>query len=284
MFTRRRFLGAGSLLSLSPILPSILANTARAATAEADGRVLVVVQLGGGNDGLNTVVPYADDGYARAADKLRLKTGELHKLDDHVGLHPRMRPAKELFDDGRLSIVQNVGYPNPDRSHFRSMAIWQTTQFDDARHNEYGWLGRALDLGRSRPGAAADAVFVGREQTPVALWGRRSSATALATPDDLQLAAGLKPSAAAGPPNDSAIDQFVTTQVLSAYTAADEFASSQSNRPAAAQPNYPTTQLAGDLRVISQLLQSGAPSRLLRHPGRLRHTLQPAVCPCPIAG
>ena len=146
MFTRRRFLGAGSLLSLSPILPSILANTARAATAAADERVLVVMQLGGGNDGLNTVVPYADDGYARSRDKLRLKTDKLHKLDDHVGLHPRMRPAKELFDDGRLSIVGNVGYPNPDRSHFRSMAIWQTAHFDDARHNEYGWLGRALDL------------------------------------------------------------------------------------------------------------------------------------------
>ena len=105
MFSRRRFLQTSSLLSLSPILPTILANTARAATAAADERVLVVIQIGGGNDGLNTVVPYADDLYGRARNKLRLKTDKLHKLDDQVALHPRMKAAKELFDDGRLSIV-----------------------------------------------------------------------------------------------------------------------------------------------------------------------------------
>ena len=151
MFTRRRFLQTSSLLSLSPILPTLLANTARAATAGADERVLVVVQLGGGNDGLNTVVPYGDDLYAKARNQLRLKTDELHKLDDHVALHPRMKAAKQLFDDGRLTVVQNVGYPNPDRSHFRSMAIWQTATLDDARHNEYGWLGRASTPGRRKP-------------------------------------------------------------------------------------------------------------------------------------
>ena len=127
------------------MLPTLFANTARAVTAAPDDRVLVVIQLDGGNDGLNTVVPYADDGYGRARNKLRLETDKLHKLSDHVALHPNMRAAKELFDDGRLSIVGGVGYPNPDRSHFRSMAIWQTAKFDDAQHRGYGWLGSALD-------------------------------------------------------------------------------------------------------------------------------------------
>lgn len=80
-----------------------------------------------------------------ACEKLRLPSDRLHKLDDHVGLHPSMRSAKELFDGGRLAIVQGVGYPNPDRSHFRSMKIWQTASFNDADHDGYGWLGRALD-------------------------------------------------------------------------------------------------------------------------------------------
>ena len=121
--------------------------------------------------------------------KLRLDANKLHKLDDCTGLHPNMRAAKELFDDGRLAIVQGVGYPNPDRSHFRSMKIWQTARFDDEQHDGYGWLGRALDQQHARePGsAAAGAIYVGEQETPVALWGRRSVATALARADDLKL-------------------------------------------------------------------------------------------------
>ena len=111
----------------------MLCRAAKAATAEADGKVLVVIQLDGGNDGINTVVPFGDDGYAKARVKLRLDTNKLHKLNDHVGLHPQMQSAKALFDDGRLAIVQGVGYPNPDRSHFRSMRIWQTASMDDER-------------------------------------------------------------------------------------------------------------------------------------------------------
>ena len=85
---------------------------------------------------------------AATAEALRLDVARLHKLNDLVGLHPQMRAAKELFDDGRLTIVQGVGYPNPNRSHFESMRIWQTARFDTEEHQGYGWLGRALDLRR----------------------------------------------------------------------------------------------------------------------------------------
>ena len=164
MLSRRKFLQSSSIVSLSPVLPAILGSTARAAATGSDETVLVVIQLDGGNDGINTVVPFADDLYGKVRNKLRLETERLHKLSDHVGLHPSMGTAKELFDDGRLSIVQGVGYPNPDRSHFRSMRIWQTASFDDADHDSYGWLGRALDQQPQphrppppppRPGAAA---------------------------------------------------------------------------------------------------------------------------------
>ena len=151
MLSRRKFiLHSSSLVSLSPLVPTMLWRAAQAATPQADAKVLVVIQLDGGNDGLNTVVPYGDDAYAKARVKLRLETRELHKLDDHVGLHPRMKSAKALFDDGRLAIVQGVGYPNPDKSHFRSMRIWQTASMDDAAHNSYGWLGQALDRSPAR--------------------------------------------------------------------------------------------------------------------------------------
>jgi uncharacterized protein (DUF1501 family) len=265
MLSRRRFLQTSSLVSLSPLLPCILGNTARAAAAAPDSRALVVIQLDGGNDGLNTVVPFADDGYAKARDKLRLETGELHKLDDRVALHRSMKAAKGLFDDGRLCVVQGVGYPNPDRSHFRSMRIWQTATFDDGQHNSYGWLGRTLDQpAPMNHGGPAKAIYVGDQETPVALWSRRSEATALASAEDLELT--LKPSTAASPPDSKghgpALGQFVSKQVLSAYAAADEFARNRAGKQTASVSTYPDTTLGSNLRLISELLQSGAQSRV----------------------
>ena len=97
-----------SLVSLYPLVPSLLSRIANAATAEADAKILVVIQLDGGNDGINTVVPFGDDAYGRNRTALRLDTKNLHKLNDHVGLHPQMKAAKELFDDGRLTIVAPI--------------------------------------------------------------------------------------------------------------------------------------------------------------------------------
>jgi uncharacterized protein (DUF1501 family) len=83
-----------------------------------------VVELGGGNDGLNTVVPYADDLYARARPTLRIEPKNVLKLNDRVGLHPSLKDLHNLWEAGNLAVVQGVGYPNPNRSHFRAMEIW----------------------------------------------------------------------------------------------------------------------------------------------------------------
>jgi uncharacterized protein (DUF1501 family) len=269
MLSRRRFiLHSSSLISLSPLVPTMLCRAAQAAPLEADGKVLVVIQLDGGNDGLNTVVPYADDGYTRARVKLRLETRELHKLDDRVGLHPRMKSAKALFDDGRLAIVQGVGYPNPDKSHFRSMRIWQTASMDDAAHNAYGWLGQALDRSTAlRESGEAAAIYVGEEQTPVALWGRRSAATALSRLDDLTLTRGAGPSMSTAatdkPTTDSgSVDQFVTRQVLSAYAAAEQFRRHELATRQSHPSKYPDNALAGRLELIARLLKGGSRSRV----------------------
>jgi uncharacterized protein (DUF1501 family) len=129
MFSRRNFLKS-TLFALAPTVPGFLAKTARAASSQRDGRVLVVVELSGGNDGINTVVPYADEGYAKHRRVLRLPNSQLIKVNDSIGLHPSMRDAGKLLDSGRLAIVQGVGYPNPKRSHFESMAIWQSARID----------------------------------------------------------------------------------------------------------------------------------------------------------
>src|SRR3954452_319101 len=180
--SRRRFLQSSALLALSPVVPAFLPRLAWAAqeAAAADGRILVVVQLDGGNDGLNTVVPYADDAYARLRPKLRLRQEDLIKVDDRGGPPRAMQAPARLVEDGRLAIVQGVGYPNPNRSHFHSMAICQTADptVQETDRGTLGWLGRAC-AGRDRPADGTDAVYVGTDDLPRALVGRRAAALSM---------------------------------------------------------------------------------------------------------
>src|SRR5262249_44405357 len=124
MLTRRDFLKSSTLLALAPTVPGFLAHTARAAEPRRDARVLVVIQLDGGNDGINTVVPFADEGYAQHRPSLRIPKDRVIRINDQVGLHAALTDAGKLLESGRLAVVQGVGYPNPNRSHFASMAIW----------------------------------------------------------------------------------------------------------------------------------------------------------------
>src|SRR5262249_48708128 len=153
MFSRREFLLRSSLIALAPTVPVFVARTARAAGSDLDRHVLVVVQLDGGNDALNTVVPHADPSYAKLRPTLKIDPKNLVKVTDEVGLHPSLRPLDKLLQAGQLAVVPGVGYPNPNRSHFESMAIWHTARFDPEERAGYGWIGRALD-----PSAGASYV------------------------------------------------------------------------------------------------------------------------------
>src|SRR6476469_9239611 len=145
MGNRRQFLTrtlqGSSLVALNALVPRFVARTARAAGPGKE-TVLVVLEMTGGNDGLNTVVPYADDLYHKARPTLRLTRELVVRVDDHVGLHPALRPLERMLKEGQLAVVQGVGYPNPDRSHFESMDIWQSA--DVKRQARSGWLGRGL--------------------------------------------------------------------------------------------------------------------------------------------
>src|SRR5262249_6335138 len=128
MLTRRDFVKSSTLLALAPSVQGFLAQTARAAQPQRDGRILVVVELNGGNDGINTVVPFADEGYARYRSHLRLPAAQLLRINDRVAFHPALRDAARLLEGGRLAVIQGVSYPNPNRSHFESMAIWHAAR------------------------------------------------------------------------------------------------------------------------------------------------------------
>lgn len=147
---RRAILRAGvaglGALSLAPgFMPSALAQAARAVAAQAaaNGKVLVVMELSGGNDGLNTIVPYGDDAYYRHRPNIGLKQDELRVIDDHFGFNPGMAGFERLYKDGKMAIVHGCGYDNPSYSHFTSMAYWHTAAPNSGE--EYGWVGRLAD-------------------------------------------------------------------------------------------------------------------------------------------
>jgi uncharacterized protein (DUF1501 family) len=154
MLSRRDFLSrtvAGvSCVSFAGVMPRLFEVAAdEAVVADKSDRVLVVVELAGGNDGLNTVVPFENDLYYKNRPTLGVPKGEVHRLSDQIGLHPNMASAAELFKSGKLAIVQGAGYPEPNRSHFRSMEIWHTAS-TSPKVPTTGWLGRLLDE-RFRP-------------------------------------------------------------------------------------------------------------------------------------
>lgn len=137
-------LGAGALGS-TLVAPSAFTTAVQAASAQAaaNGKVLVVLELSGGNDGLNTVVPYGDDAYYRNRPNIGLAKSELRILDDHFGLNPGMAGFERLYKDGKMAIVHGCGYENPSYSHFTSMAYWHTAAPNSGE--EYGWVGRLAD-------------------------------------------------------------------------------------------------------------------------------------------
>ncbi len=258
MLHRRDFLKASALLSLAPTVPGFLERTARAARPDRDGRVLVVVQLDGGNDGINTVVPHRDPGYARHRRTLRLPADRLIRVNDQVGLHPALADAGRLLEAGQFAIVQGVSYPNPKRSHFRSMAIWHSARLDPEEHGGLGWLGRALDRDTR---AAVAALAVGSGPPPVAIRGRRGVASALDRLEDFLLAPGADPRrviAGNGPDDD--LTAFVRRSMLDAYATADRL--TEASRAGGAGSRYPATALGGRLQLIARLRKAGFGARV----------------------
>jgi uncharacterized protein (DUF1501 family) len=199
MTTRRDFLartlGGSSLLAVGSVVPEFLANTAIAADKDEKGKkdtILVVIELTGGNDGLNTVAPFADDLYQKARPTLAISKKEALKLDDYCGLHPRMQDLKRLYDEKRLAVIRGVGYPNPDRSHFESMDIWQLA--DPKRARTTGWLARTIP-GMTVKDAGVPGMYFGDQRLPVALQGADGGVISLADRASfkLQLTGNEKP-------------------------------------------------------------------------------------------
>lgn len=144
LLRRRDFLKTGSLATASLFIPRFLKAAETRHALPFNGKSLVIIQLSGGNDGLNTVIPVRNDVYYRERPGLGIPRSNALPLTDDAALHPSLTALKSLWDDGSMAILNSVGYPNPDRSHFRSMDIWQTGS-SASEFLQTGWLGRYLD-------------------------------------------------------------------------------------------------------------------------------------------
>jgi uncharacterized protein (DUF1501 family) len=164
---RRTFLKTTSLVAAGgAVVPEFLARAAEKARPGGD-RILVVVEMTGGNDGLNTVIPHADDLYYKARPTLAITAKRAWRIDGHAALHPRLTQMNDLLQKNELAVVLGVGYPNPNRSHFESMDVWQSA--DPRRSLKTGWLGRAAPGLKSRDGLPA--MHVAPTRLPLALQG-----------------------------------------------------------------------------------------------------------------
>jgi len=269
----KRSLAASTLVSMgAATVPTFLSRSARAAaaTGKENGRILVVVQLFGGNDGLNTVVPFGLDGYVRARKALRLPAGQIHKITGEIGLHPAMSQMAKLLEDNHLAVIQGVGYPNPDRSHFRSMEIWETARLEQGAL-ETGWLGRAIDLAPAAPGGDTPAFHVGTRSLPLALRSKKTEVPSLDRLDQYRLQLGdaadrrargdaIDQVARLDRPSDDALLGFMRRSTLAAYESSQRL--EQLAKASDSPSKYPNFNLARRLELIAQIIKAGFGTRI----------------------
>jgi len=246
MHPDRRLFLLGSLAAL--------ARPGAARPVEPTGRTLVLLQLTGGNDGLSMLVPYADEGYQGARKATRLGADEVLRLDERVGLHPALRGLRALLDEGRLALVEGVGYPEPDRSHFRSLDIWHAAD-PRGRGMPAGWIGRCVErLGAVPP----QAVVHFGPRPPFALHAAQQAPVCL-SPLVLRAAALEEEAGAVAEAESAAVARLrarmqTTEDALGGIRAALERAEPQP---------YPSSGLATRLRQAAALIHAGLGVRVV---------------------
>jgi uncharacterized protein (DUF1501 family) len=273
-------------------LDALAADTGTQTVTGKDGAILVVLQMAGGNDGLNTVIPYADDAYHVARPRLRLGADQLLKIDNHIALNPKLAGLKSLYDEGHVAIVQGVGYPNPNRSHFRSTEIWQTASDADRTLSD-GWLGRYFD--NCCTGADPTVGVAIGEETPQAFAAKNPTGVTFSRPEQFRFRSSEPGNgrmsteemffrelneAGAGEDSDAAVSNaggsigaipgktkndlstldFLQRTALDAQLSSDKILAIA--RKYKSSVPYPQGQLAASLNIIARMIAGGLPTRV----------------------
>jgi uncharacterized protein (DUF1501 family) len=263
--SRRNFLKQSLLATAGTMLvPSFLSSLNRTAHGmERNGKILIVVQLSGGNDGLNTIVPHRNDLYYKFRPNLAIPSSNVLKASDELGFHPALARLNGLYDQGYLGVINNVGYPNPDRSHFRSMDIWHTAS-DSEEYWNSGWIGRYLDSSCKECISAHQAIEVD-DTLSLALKGESIKGMAMRNPKKLY-------NALHSPVIQSVNDRYAQQEIEDPtlhylYKTIAESTSSadyiyDKAKVFQSHTDYPDNEFGNRLKTVAELICSGVNTRV----------------------
>jgi uncharacterized protein (DUF1501 family) len=258
LIQRRDFIKTGAFATASLWIPQFLQTLEARPAIAPKGKILVVLQLSGGNDGLNTVIPYRNDIYYRERPRIGIKRENALRLTDDAGLHPTLQGLKSLYDNGEMAVLNSVGYPNPDRSHFRSMDIWHSA----SPANEYwntGWLGRYLDA-QCHPCERPVSVVELDDTLSLALKGDHLKGMAFEDPKRLYESArdpffaAVSQAHGRAHDHDDALPANYLYKTLASSLSSADYLYEQSRRKQEA--SYPATGLGKNFKTIASLILS----------------------------
>ena len=259
--TRRDFFKFSALASASMMIPNFIrplqAKEIMEKFTASGAKKLVIVQLSGGNDGLNTVIPFKNDIYYSSRSSIAIKEKDVLKITDELGFNPAMSKFKALYDQGNLSVINNVGYPNPDRSHFRSMDIWQSASASD-KYVSSGWLGRYLDSECPDCKNPYNAIEV-NDSLSLALKGEKYNGIAVENPERFFMSTSEKYFADVAGANknhhdDENVSYLYKTIVEATSSAEYVYKTSKIYK---SKIEYPKGNFSNNLKTIAELIISG---------------------------
>jgi uncharacterized protein (DUF1501 family) len=262
--SRRSFLGTSALVSGALMLPKFLKAFEKAGLPSfpQGDKTLVIVQLSGGNDGLNTIIPFRNDLYYSLRPQIGIPENNVLKLNDEMGLNPSLEGLRKIYDEGNLCVINNVGYPNPDLSHFRSMDIWQTGSGSD-QYKATGWIGRYLDA--ACPDCTPYSAIEADHSLSLALKGEKVSGFAISDPAKLYISTKnpflnnvLKEHT-----NDETADsnnEYLYKVMRETFSSAEYVY--QKSKIYKSQTEFPQTPFSATLRTIAELIGSGCETKV----------------------
>ena len=261
--SRRKFIQLSSFASASLMVPNFLKAFKYSPILNNTGnKILIIVQLSGGNDGLNTVIPYRNDIYYKNRGLIGIQREKALRLTDDIGINPAFSKVKELFDDGKVSIINGVGYPHPDRSHFRSMDIWQSGSTSGEIITS-GWIGRYLDNACDQCNIHNSLAIEMDDTLSLAMKGEDKKAIAVKDIDKFHQAASntyFKKIATHEDEHEAKLAGYLYKTLRETTTAAD-YIYDKSKMYSSAQ-TYPDTQIGKRLKTIGSLIVSGVDTRV----------------------
>ncbi len=255
---RRDFIKRTGLVAAGSFLAPSFINSLSERSIDFTGKRLVVIQLSGGNDGLNTIVPYNNDIYYKSRPQISIAKNEVIRLNDELGMNPALTALKSLFDDGLVSLINSVGYPNPDRSHFRSMDIWHTASNAD-EYWKTGWLGRYLDAECVNCESLHKAIEV-NPTLDLAMKGERLKGLAMEDPRKLlrDINGGHNRSIAklnSGHEHEENSVEYLYKTLVESVNSADYIG--EKVKLYKSKVTYPQGRFANNLKTIAEMINSG---------------------------